>query len=124
MKMPIKESIKRFWLILPITLAALVWTVGCAGFVHHPDPLVGWKIDFNQQPSQAIVKDYENYIQELPNKERNVAHINHFYKDGAGQHAITIIIGLNGVWWRHVLIYDKNDKRIKTVKYSTGGYRS
>jgi hypothetical protein len=47
-----------------------------------------------------------------------------FFEDGTGQHAVKISIPLNGTWWAHVLIYDKNNVRIKAVKYADGTYRS
>jgi hypothetical protein len=104
-----------------LLLAIFAWVVSC---VTHPDPVAGWQGDFNEQPNQVIVNDYQNYIQKLPSEERKYAGVNDWLKDRTGQHAIVIKIGLNGTWWRHVLIYDKDDKRIKTIKYSTGGYRS
>jgi hypothetical protein len=105
-----------------ILLAAFVWIAGCA--TKTIDPLAGWEGDFNEQPNQVIVNDYQNYIQKLPLEERKYAGVSDWLKDGTGQHAIVITIGLNGTWWRHVLIYDKDNKRIKTRKYSSGGYRS
>jgi hypothetical protein len=108
-----------FWILL----VALVG--GCAGFhTKTPDPLAGWKGDFNEQPNQVIVTDYQNYIQKLSPEERKFSRISDWLEDGKGQHAIKIEIALNGTWWEHVLIYDKENKRIKTIKYSSGGYRS
>jgi len=46
----------------------------------------------------------------------------HFFEDGEGQQAVNITIGLKGRYWRHILIYDKNNKRIKRIKYPTGYY--
>lgn len=124
MKTPIKNPIKLFWLIFPALLAAIVLAVGCAGLVHHPDPLAGWKYDFSHQPIPAIESDYQDYIQKLPPEERkNIGPI-HTYVNGAGQHAVRITIPINGTSWQHVLIYNKDNKRIKTIKYSSGGYRS
>jgi hypothetical protein len=89
-----------------------------------PDPLAGFKIDFNHDPNQIIEKDYQDYIQKLSPEERNSAGYTQYFEDGTGQHAIKITRGINGTVWEHVLIYDKNDKRIKTIKYTSGGYRS
>jgi hypothetical protein len=101
-------------------LASLVWAVGCAT----PNPLAGWK-PASANPDQAIVNDYQNYIQKLPPEERKYAGgAIEIFEDGTGQHAIMIPIGLNGTVWRHVLIYDKDDKRIKTIKYASGNYGS
>jgi hypothetical protein len=47
-----------------------------------------------------------------------------FCEDGTGQHAVEISIPLNGKFWKHVLIYDKTNRRVKTVKYSSGRYMS
>jgi ligand-binding SRPBCC domain-containing protein len=46
------------------------------------------------------------------------------YENSAGQHAVKIETPVNGVYWEHVLIYDQNNKRIKTLKYFGGRYRS
>jgi len=92
----------------------------CSAPKPEPDPLAGWKVDLDHDPDQAIEKDYHDYIQKLPPGERERAGLIHMLEDGTGQHAIMITIGLNGTNWRHVLIYDKNDKRIKTIKYVSG----
>jgi hypothetical protein len=105
-------------------LAAFVLVGGCAKPKPAPDPLVGWQGDFNEQPNQTIVSDYQDYIQKLPPTEKPYSGVNDWLKDGTGQHAIVIEVALNGTWWNHVLIYNKDDKRIKTIKYSPGHYRS
>jgi hypothetical protein len=118
----IKNCISCLGLTFLVLFAALFWTTGCAT---HLDPLAGWKPDFDSRPGdQAIEKDYHDYIQKLPPEEKKYAGPIECFKDGTGQHAIVINIGINGTSWKHVLIYDKNDKRIKTVKYSSGNYRS
>jgi hypothetical protein len=71
-----------------------------------------------------IEKDYSDYIQKLPPDEKNSSQVNGYFNDGAGQHAVQIEVALNGTWWRHILIYDKDNKRIKAIKYSFGKYRS
>ena len=68
--------------------------------------------------------DYQDYLQKLPSKQRGFTGALHFSEDGTGQHAVTIQIGVNGTWWVHILFYDKENKRIKVVKYKSGGYRS
>ena len=98
-------------------------TIGCAGFMHHSDPLAGWQKDYGKA-DQSIVSDYQNYIQNLSPKERNnIAYIN-FFEDGTRQHAIRITIELNDTNWRHILIYDKDNKRIKIIKYVSGNSAS
>lgn len=120
MKTSIKYSINFFGLTFLALCAALVWSVGCAT----PNPLAGWKVNFDHDLDQTIVKDYQDYIEKLPPKEKKFAYLNHTFENGTGQHAVQIEIPLNGTWWEHVLIYDKDNKRIKTIKYSPGGYRS
>lgn len=112
---------------LCILLAALVWTVGCSGLIHHSDPLVGWKPLFGrnyEKVDEAIKDDYQDYIQKLPLEEKNNVGPIFLFEDGTGQHAVQTSIPLNGTWWRHVLIYDKSNKRIKAIKYASGGYQS
>jgi hypothetical protein len=129
MQAQIKNSINRFGITFLALLAAFVWVVGCAASKPAPDPLAGWKILFSrdyEKLNKAITDDYRDYIQKLPPAEKYYVMESDiwFYEDGTGQHAIRIEIPLNGTWWSHVLIYDKNDKRIKTIKYASGGYRS
>jgi hypothetical protein len=104
---------------LYILLTAFVWAmVGCA--TSTPNPLAGWQGDFNEQPNNVIVNDYKNYIQQLPPQERQRATVDDWLKDGTGQHAILITIGLNGTNWRYILIYDKDNKRVRAIKYVSG----
>jgi hypothetical protein len=86
--------------------------------------LSNWNLVIGHEPSPPITKDYQDYIAKLPATERKVAGMIQFFEDGTGQHAITIVVGLKGTWWRHILIYDKGNKRINTIKYASGAYRS
>ena len=122
MKALLKNPSKHFRLISPILLAVLVCTAGCA--TQKPNPLAGWKFCFSQDPKNlgpAIMADYQDYIQKLSPKDRS--HIGGFntFEDGTGQHAIMIEIFVTGnTSWHDALIYDKENKRIKVIKY---GYR-
>ena len=110
-----------------ILLAAIVWGTGCSTPKPTPDPLVGWNFCFSQDPDKldkAIRDDYQDYIQKLPSKEKKYVGVVNIFEDGTGQHAVKIEINLNGTEWSHVLTYDKNDKRIKVIKYVSGHYRS
>jgi hypothetical protein len=118
-----KRRCFAFASMLTLFLAALVLGSGCATRI--PDPLLGWKrADYLAEPNETIVKDYQDYIQKLPPEEKKFAYVNHFFEDGTGQHAVQIKIPLHGTWWEHVLIYDKDNKRVKTIKFSRGGYGS
>jgi hypothetical protein len=99
---------------------------GCSSPKPTPDPLAGFHVSSlgNLDNNKAITDDYKAYIRTLSPEERKYLGTIFFYEDGTGQHAVEITIGLNGTWWEHVLIYDKDNKRINAIKYSTGHYAS
>jgi hypothetical protein len=115
---------------LCISLVALVCSTGCIPVAVHPmqvfsrhsNPIEGWKsVNFKEKPSPAIEKDYHDFL----NYERPpgfVGAIIGYLEDGNGNHAISIEIGNNGTYRTCVLIYDRNDKRIRKVKYISGHY--
>jgi uncharacterized protein YfbU (UPF0304 family) len=91
-----------------------------------PDPLAGFHRSSlgNLDSNKAISEDYQAYIHTLsPDEQKYVAYIE-FFEDGTGQHAVKVTIGLNHTNWRHVLIYDKSNKRIRTVRYVSGNSMS
>src|SRR5213592_1037892 len=106
-----------------VLLASLVLAVGCTTSKPTPSPLAGFSLCFSQDPAKlvkAIQSDYQDYIKRLPPEERKNVALIHTLEDGTGQHAINIEIGINGTWWEHVLIYDKENNRTKVVKYKGG----
>ena len=109
------EKVNR--LIFSILFAAMV-LAGCA--TQKYDMMAGWTVvDFNQQPDQAIVKDYHIYAQKLPPEEKidrtnPMSSKAGFLEDGTGRHAV-IMVSANGTWEEHILIYDKNNKRTKVI---------
>ena len=113
---------------LPIWILLAALLGGCGGCqTKTPDPLAGWKVLFSrdyEKFDKAITDDYQDYIQKLPPKERNGVGPISYFEDGTGQHAVRIEIAINGTDWAHVLIYDKNNKRIKVIKFVSGHYRS
>jgi hypothetical protein len=118
------EKINR--LIFSYLLAAIVLTVGCVGFVHHSDPLAGWHVSdlINLDSNKAISDDYRAYISKLsPNEKKYLAQV-FYFEDGTDQHAVRISILLNGTGWAHILIYDKENKRIRVIKYAASRYMS
>lgn len=68
--------------------------------------------------------DYQDYIQKLSPRKKEFVGAVDFFEDDMGRHAVDIKTGAYGTWWRHILIYDKTNKRIKVITYKTGGYRS
>ncbi len=107
-----------------ICVFAMLIGCGCETFENHTNPIEGWQIDFKSQPSQTVQKDSQDYISKLPARERIGVGPEQWFTDGKGQHALLIVVALNGTDWGHVLIYDQNDKRVKVVKYIMGHYRS
>jgi hypothetical protein len=124
MKTQFKNPANNLVLFFLALMAMFICGCGCNTSKPTPDPLAGWKKDFAPQLDPVIAKDCQDYIQTLTPDERQSYQINGYYNDGAGQHAVQIEVALNGTWWRHILVYDKDNKRIKTIKYSHGGYRS
>src|SRR6266567_3226907 len=111
-----------------ILLAVSILLSGCTFLLHpinstfarHSNPIAGWRFCWSQDPNKrdkAIRDDYQDYINKLPPKKRNYVGSVFFFEDGAGQQAVQIEIDLDGTRWEHVLIYDKNNKRVKEVKY-------
>jgi hypothetical protein len=126
MKTLIKYSIKHFGLVFLVLSAVVIWSAGCAGIVHDPDPLAGWHFYSRVKVPKAITDDYQDYIQQLPPEERNYVGDISFFEDGAGQHAVSIQIYAHDkpAYWRYALIYDKENRRIKVIKYDYSRYMS
>jgi hypothetical protein len=122
MKARIKFLINIFCFTLALP-AMLFSGCSCSAPKPTPDPLAGFHAA-SKNPDQSIVDDYQNYIQTLSPEERKYARVSGYNEDGTGQHAAIIEIDLNGTAWNHVLIYDKDNKRIKVVKYVAFHYRS
>jgi len=120
---------KNIRILYCLTLTALLSAAGCIGPKSPPNPLVGWQVlrpEHGEKLDRRIIDDYRDYIQKnLTGKgyfiDENAIW---FLKDGTGQHAVTIEIPSNGVWLEHVLIYDKENNRVKVIKYANGRYRS
>jgi hypothetical protein len=105
--------------------AVFVCCFGCTASKPTPDPLAGFHASY-KGVDPSIVNDYQNYLQNLSpeEKQRLGPYPAFFFEDYTGQQAVDIRIGINGSNWHHVLIYDKNNKRIKTIKYISGNYAS
>ena len=112
----------KIFLLAAIFLSAF----GCACWKPAPDPLAGFYIDAFQtaDSNKLIADDYKEYIQSLSLKRKDFVGSVDFLESRTGQHAVDIKIGINGKWWEHILIYDKDNTRIKVIKYRNGGYES
>ena len=114
-----------------VLLTTIYFVVGCATSRPVNDPLVGWKglgsaYIISCPFGQTIIDDYQNYIRNLSALERSSADDFHikFYEGGESQRAVEITINLNGTRWKHVLIYDHDNKRIRLIKYASSRYQS
>jgi hypothetical protein len=100
---------------------------GCAT-QQHPNPLAGWKPLYGREEEKVdagISDDYRDYIQHLSATEREYMGPREFFENGTGQHAVRLESDINGnEAWYHILVYDKDNKRIKVIKYYKGRYRS
>ncbi len=124
-----------FMLDIPLSLVFDTLTLPCDLYNQHqvkayqeslrlnppdPDPLVGWKSKPGVRP-KPITEDYQNYIHALPPDQRKALIENDFmvqlFEDSSGAHALQIKILVYRTGWKHVLIYDQSDTRIKVLKY-------
>ena len=121
-----KSTVERIsiWIALGLCLMAIF---GCSNLRPEPDPLTGFTISSlgKLDSNKAIVNDYKDYLKKLPPKQQGPCQIL-FYENEAGQHAVHMEIfeGNQNASWQHVLIYDKNNNRIKAVRYGYVKYES
>ena len=119
--------------IISLFLAACVCVSGCSTVPGYPagsaspgtNPVAGWGLCRSQDTrklEKAIQDDYRNYLSNLTQNERMWMGSVRLSEDGSGQHAVTISVAWYGTWWNHVLVYDKDNKRIRTIRYVAGHY--
>jgi hypothetical protein len=136
MKISSAVRIRRFWLVFPALIMALIFGCRCSSSKPTPDPLAGFRFSSlnNLDSNRAITDDYKAYIKDLSLQTEDFVGATDFFENGTGQHAVRIQIGMhrkwwdwmpeNGTHWEHILIYDKDNKRVKVIKYRNGGYAS
>jgi len=123
------KTIKRFLKycgFIVVLVATIVF--GCRCTTTKSDPLAGFHVSSlgNLDANKTIADDYKDYIQKLPAKQKGYIGTTFFYENEAGQHAVSIQIfeGNKNASWQHVLIYDKDNKRIKMIRYDHVKYQS
>ena len=125
MKALVKNSASYFGILF---LAAIFLSnFGCAMSKPEPDPLAGFHRadEANMDKNRAIVDDYGDYLKKLSPKEKQYVGPILYFENGTGQHAVRIETDIGGKdCWYHVLFYDKDNKRIKVIKYFYGRYIS
>jgi hypothetical protein len=130
----IKKSISRFGLTFLVLIVVLLWNSGCV--TSKPDPLAGWTFKSfpgwgmnpnghnNNILAKAITDDYQDFI--IKNKLNLSGAVTGFYEDGTGQHAVQFAAfpPNQNATWTYALIYDKENKRIKVIKYDYHRFQS
>ena len=73
---------------------------------------------------ETIKQDATSFFQTLSEQERSWW-VNQgdfaarYWEDGTGQHAVVLQCPHDGEAWYYALIYDRSNRRINTLKYST-----
>ena len=95
-----------------------VATTNAALAVVVPAELKGWQA--TSLLDKVVITDYNVYIEALPPAERvGVAGVQSF-ADDVGQHAVAITVNGKDGAWMHVLVYDKQNKRLRVSKQAQG----
>ncbi|MCE9568025.1 MAG: formylglycine-generating enzyme family protein [Planctomycetes bacterium] len=81
-----------------------------------PDALKGWKAT-TDLPAEAVVTDYNAYIQTLPKAERPGVSDVKYYVDDTGRNAVAVLVNVGGERWTHLLVYDKQNKQTSVTKF-------
>jgi hypothetical protein len=115
---------KRVTIVLALC-AAVVSGSRCS-ISKAPDPLAGFYVDALHGPdsNNTIATDYKTYIQKLSPEEKKYVGPITLYTNKNSEHVVVVEVDLNGTAWYHALFYDKNDKRIKVIKYVGYHYMS
>jgi hypothetical protein len=122
----------RFTHLLSVTLLilCLLGATACTPRTPHSDPMASWKAlgtFSNMGVPETIKQDANAYFQTLPAIESNESQHGDaitYWEDGTGQHAVVLATPHNGEHWHHAIIYNRDNKRLKVIKYSTGSYMS
>ena len=93
------------------------------------DPLRGWKLVGSDLWSRrdavpinkVILNDAQHFVGESANGDIAISGV-YYFEGESGQHAIKLTSMFSGRYWNYVLIYDKTNMRVKTIKYSSGHY--
>ena len=118
-----------------LLIAIYLGVSACAPPVPHNDPMQGWQeVRTFAEPfyktvpiPKTIRQDVQAFIRTLSGQEKydTEADFNELYwEDGTGQHAVVFNVPHDGEHWHYALIYDRNNRRVKVLKYSTGSYMS
>jgi hypothetical protein len=114
---------------LALALCVMIFSgCSCSAPKLQPDPLAGFHRadETGMDKNKAITDDYKDYIQKLPPAQKGYIGTIFIYENELGEHAIRIEIfeGNQNASWKHVLFYDKDNKRIKVIRYDHVKYQS
>jgi hypothetical protein len=112
---------QRLIVYLLVTVFTIGLTVGCPnGSNSEKNPLAGFRGYRGDNFNQAITKDYKDFIQQL-NANGLVGPVM-LYENGEGLHVVNFEVFEHNInaSWHYAIIYGKDDKRLKVIKY---GYR-
>jgi hypothetical protein len=123
-----------FRFALCFIVAATLWVAGCATSSLDPladwtfRPFPGWGVNPNGHNNNTLDKvitdDYQDFI--LKHKLSVAGAISGFFEDGTGRHAVkfdTYVPNQNATL-TYALIYDKDNKRTKVIKFDYHRYQS
>ncbi len=133
------KTIVRWSSFTAVALAlcvTIIFGCGCSSSKPVPDPLAGWT--FKPFPGweippyryntnhldKAVIDDYQKFISDR--RLNPFGAITGFYEDGTGRHAVDFQAfppGENATW-NYVLIYDKENRRARTIRYNHIEYQS
>jgi hypothetical protein len=71
--------------------------------------------------NKVILNDAQRFVNESDNGDIGIQHV-YYFEGKSGRHAIKLTSMFDARYWNYVLIYDKSNARIKTIKYSDGRY--
>jgi len=94
---------------------------GCSFSKPKTDPLAGWHSC--EKVPQTVEADVQHYIDGLSPYQREHIVFTDLYELN-GQYAVRLTLALNGDDWNHIIIWDKNYKRIKVIKFIANRYVS
>jgi hypothetical protein len=84
-----------------------------------PNGLKGWK-ETQDLPADAVVADYNEYIEKLPKAERPGVSNVKYYVDDMERNAVAVLVYVGNTQWTHLVVYDKQNKRAGVTKFVAG----
>ena len=100
------------------------------GCTPRTNPLKGWHgiTAFVDAPVPDAIRhdaqDWFDSMSSIPKPGHGVDGLITYWEDGTGQHAVVVEAYREGICWRYALIYDRDNRRIRVLKYSTGFHQS